>query len=119
MEMDFLGDVLSLKGIRPNPKKVQVIKEWQSPMTMKGNRSFLGLTNFYKKFIVGFFALAKPFANLFNKELSFKWRKEHEDVFGVLKERFSTSPSLKFLDFTKPFEVHTNTNKFVIGDVLM
>jgi hypothetical protein len=43
---------------------------------MKGDKSFLGLANFYKKFIVGFLALAKPFTDLFKKELSFEWRKE-------------------------------------------
>jgi hypothetical protein len=53
MEMDFFGHVLSLKGIRPDLKKVQVIKEWQSSMMMKGVRFFLGLVNFYRKFIVG------------------------------------------------------------------
>lgn len=119
MEMDFLGHVLSSKGIRLDPKKVQVIKEWQSLMTMKGVWYFLGLINFYKKFIMGFLTLAKPFTDLFKKELSFEWWKDQEDVFGVLKQRFSTSPIFMFLNFTKPFEVHVDINEFVIRDVLM
>ncbi len=86
---------------------------------MKGVRSFLGLTNFCKKFIMGFSTFAKPLIDLLKKELSFEWQKEQEDVFGLLKEMFSNSPILKFLDFTKPFEVQTNANKFVIRNALM
>ncbi len=40
-------------------------------------------------------------------------------MFGVLKQRFSTSPIFMFLNFTKPFEVHVDINEFVIRDVLM
>ncbi len=40
-------------------------------------------------------------------------------MFGVLKERLFNSPILKFLDFTKPFEVHIDASEFVIKDVLM
>jgi hypothetical protein len=36
MKMDFLGHVLSLKGIRLNPKKGEAIKEWQNPVMAKG-----------------------------------------------------------------------------------
>jgi hypothetical protein len=85
----------------------------------KGVWSFLRLANFYRKFIVGFLTLAEPFTNLLKKEFSFKWWKEQEKSFRVLKDKFSTSPILKFPDFTKPFEVHTDTNGFVIGGVLM
>jgi hypothetical protein len=59
--MDFLGHLLSEEGMRPNPKKIELIKECQSPISTKGVKSFLGLANFYQKFIKGFSALAKPF----------------------------------------------------------
>ncbi len=76
MKMDFLGHVLSLKNIRLDLKKVLAIKEWQNLVTAKGVWSFLGMTNLYRKFIVGFLALAKPLINLLKKELLFEWREE-------------------------------------------
>jgi hypothetical protein len=71
--MDFLGHVFSQKDMGFNPKSIQVIKGWQSLAITKRVRSFLGLTNFYKKFIRDFFMLAKPFINLLKKEFPFEW----------------------------------------------
>jgi len=58
---------------RPDLKKIKSIKEWRSPISAKGVRSLLALTNFYKKFIMDFSTLAKPFINLLKKKGSFKW----------------------------------------------
>jgi hypothetical protein len=76
------------------------------------------MENFYRRFIVGFLALAKPLTYLL-KELSFEWPEEQENAFEVLKKIFFTSPILKFPNFTKPFEVHIDANGFLIGGVLM
>jgi hypothetical protein len=57
----------------------------------------------------------KLFSNLFKKELSFEWKEEQHKAFEDLKEKFS-STMLKFLDFTKSFEIHSNTSAFIIGE---
>jgi hypothetical protein len=49
--MDFLKHILSREGLRPDPKKLETIRDWKSLVTIKGMRSFLGLVNFYQKFI--------------------------------------------------------------------
>jgi hypothetical protein len=66
---------------------------------------------------VGLLALAKPLIDLLKKELSFEWQEEQGNAFGVLKERLSTLPILKFPNFTKPFEVHIDVNRFLIRGV--
>jgi hypothetical protein len=80
----------------------------------KGIQSFLRLANFYRKFIMGFLALAKPLINLLKKELPFEWRNEQEKVFGVLKDKLFTSPILRFPNFSKPFKLHTDISGFEI-----
>jgi hypothetical protein len=74
--MDLLGHVLSWAGVRPNTKKIELIKEWQSLVLAKGVKSFLGLADFYKKFIKDFFALVRSLINLMKKEGSFEWKDE-------------------------------------------
>jgi hypothetical protein len=51
LEMDFLGHVLSWEGVKVDPKKIELIKQWKSPMSAKGVKSFPRLANFYNKFI--------------------------------------------------------------------
>jgi hypothetical protein len=72
--MDFSKDALFWEGVRPNPKKIESFMEWQSPISAKGVKSLLGLTNFYRKFIRDFLTLAKPFTNLL--ELPFEKKDE-------------------------------------------
>jgi hypothetical protein len=80
--------------VRPNPKKMESIKEWQNLMLAKGVRSFLGLANFYRKFIKNFLSLAKPLTDLSKKEGSFEWKGEQQKLFNLLKGKFSSAPVL-------------------------
>jgi flagellar biosynthesis protein FlhB len=74
--MDFLGHVLSQEGVRPDLRKIELIKEWKNLISIKRVWLFLGLANFYRKFINDFFALVKPLTNLWKKEGSFEWKEE-------------------------------------------
>jgi len=73
--------------VKPNLKKIELIKEWQSLISTKGVRSFLGLANFYKKFIKDFLAFARSFIDLLKKKGSFKWKDEQSNAFDFLKEK--------------------------------
>lgn len=84
-----------------------------------GIQSFLGLVNFFHKFIKGFSQMAKPLLDFLKKELSFEWKEEQQKAFEDLKEKLSPSPMLKFPYFTQSFEVHINASDFVINGVLM
>ena len=50
-EIEFLGHVVTKDGIKSDIKKVKAIQEWKRPSTKKGLRSFLGLANYYRRFI--------------------------------------------------------------------
>ncbi len=60
---------------------------------------------------------AKLLSDLLKNELSFEWKEEQHKAFEDLKEKIS-STVLKFLNFTKSFEIHIDTNVFIIGGVL-
>jgi hypothetical protein len=63
-ETKFLGHIVSAKGIRPDPKKVAAVQEWPVPKNVHNIRSFLGLVNYFRKFIEHFASLAQPLTNL-------------------------------------------------------
>lgn len=88
-------------------------KAWFWPKGFnKGFRLLLGLTNFYKKFIKDFFAMEIPFIDFLKKEGSFEWKEKQQSVFDLLKRKLSSTLVLQFPNFTKPFEVHTNANRW-------
>jgi len=67
-KVEFLGFVISDMGIETNPPKVEAIANYPCPKTVKELRSFLGLSGYYRRFIMGYAALAKPLTTLLREE---------------------------------------------------
>jgi hypothetical protein len=68
MEIPFLGHVVSPEGITVDPSKVKEVLDWKPPTTVSELRSFLGLANYYRRFIPNFSKIAKPVTELLKKE---------------------------------------------------
>jgi hypothetical protein len=83
--------MLSQEGVRLDPKKLQGIRDWKRLIMVKGIQSFLGLANFYRKFIKGFWVLTKLLSDVLKKEFSFEWKAEQERTFEDLKENLSST----------------------------
>ncbi|ESK83158.1 hypothetical protein Moror_14995 [Moniliophthora roreri MCA 2997] len=117
-EIDFLGLVIKPGQIAMDPTKLSGISEWPAPRTVTGVRSFTGFTNFYRKFIGNYSAIAKPLYDLTKKGVPFEWTKECEDAFCTLKRRFQQEPVLRLPDPTRAFIIETDASKWASGGVL-
>ena len=92
----YLGHVVSEDGVSTDPEKIEAIKLWPVPGNQTAVRSFLGLASYYRRFIKGFAALAKPLHRLTEKNSSFHWTLECQEAFRNLKERLISAPILGF-----------------------
>ena len=101
-----------------NNDKVQAILEWPAPKTVRGVRSFLGLANFYQRFIKDYAQVARPLNDLTKKDQHFEWKDSQQTVFDMLKQRFTTAPILTFPDIDKQFRLETDASDFATGAVL-
>ena len=117
-KVEFLGHVVSEEGISTNPKKVESVRDWPKPVTVKQVRSFLGLCSYYRKFILNFSTIAKPLTRLTEKDVKFVWSMECDRAFESLKTCLVDTPILVYPDMTKPFILDTDASGVGIGAVL-
>lgn len=58
--VEYLGFIVSTKGIKTCPSKVEAIVNYEVPSTLRGLRSFLGLAGYYRRFVKDYASIAKP-----------------------------------------------------------
>jgi len=97
-EVDYLGVIISQNSVKMDPVKVAGVTEWPTPSNRKEVQSFLGFTNFYRRFIQGFSHLAHPLFDLTRKITEWRWGAEEQSAFGSLKEQITTAPILALPD---------------------
>jgi hypothetical protein len=118
-EIQFLGHVLSAKGIAVDPSKVKDILEWKLPTTVHQVRSFLGLAGYYRRFILDFSKIVKPITGLLKNDTKFDWSSKCNEAFEQLKVLLTTTPVLAQPDIEKLFDVYCDASGSGIGCVLM
>jgi len=86
---------------------------------VKGVRKFLGLANYYRRFIKDFARVARPMNVLTRKDEKWQWGNEQQKTFDELKKVFTSKPVLAALDLDKEFRVEANTSNYATGGVLL
>ena len=119
-QVQYLGYIIDDCGVHVDPTKIQVIRDWPAPTTLTDLRSFLGLANFYRRFVLGFSHITWPLSQVTKEgaKAKFFWSKTQQKAFAELKHCLYYAPMLTLLDLQQPFEIETNAYDYVIGVVL-
>jgi len=117
--IEYLGHVISSKGVSTEPSKIVAVQQWPTPTTLKELRGFLGLTRYYRKFIKHYGMLSKPLTLLLKKGTPFAWIPTTDQAFQMLKQALVQAPVLALPDFSKPFVLETDASIAGFGAVLM
>ncbi|GJZ46305.1 putative reverse transcriptase domain-containing protein [Tanacetum coccineum] len=81
--VQFLGHVIDSQGIHVNLTKIKAIRDWASPIIPTEIRQLLGLDGCYRRFIEGFYEIAKPLTKLTQKNQKFDWEEKQESAFQL------------------------------------
>src|SRR5580658_2478283 len=110
--IEYLGFIIDEGDIKPDPKKTEIVKKYPTPSDKMTLRAFVGLLQFYKRFIPGFSEIAAPLFMLLRKEKEFIWTNAHQEAFELLKEALINAPVITRIDFNKELTLYTDASKF-------
>src|SRR2546430_3387091 len=117
-EIQFLGHVIGIDGIKPDPAKVEKVKNFSQPENTTELRSFVGLISYYRRFIQDFSKISKPLFKLTKKDQPYEWKEPQCKAFEILKEKLINSPVLIYPNFEKEFILLTDASKIALGAIL-
>jgi transposase InsO family protein len=140
-EISFLGHVINEKGISVQHHKVKAVASWPVPKTMKEVKGFLGLTNYYRKFVPQYSKVAIPLTEMTRKPMKpintkihqgvssegkasknqtpkFHWGVEQQKAFEDLKARLISAPILAHPEPSQQYILNTDASGFAIAGVL-
>ena len=133
-QVSYLGHIVSEEGIRTDPSKIEVVKTWPVPKSVKDVRQCFGFTGYYKRFIEGYSSIARPLNDLLIGNSpkdkpkkgrkprytgsAFIWETAQQEAFDTLINKLINPPVLEYADCRQPFKLHTDASSSGLGAVL-
>lgn len=117
-EVEFLGFRLSKEGIKPSSSKIKAIQEAPTPTNLTQLRSYLGLLNYYNKFIPMSSELLKPLYNLERKDVQFQWTNDCKEAFEKSKSILVQSSLLVHYNPDEEIVISSDASPYACGAVL-
>jgi len=116
--LEYLGHIISRKGVEADPSKLAAMAEWPGPKDAKGLRGFLGLAGYYRRFVKDCGKIAQPLNALLKKD-AFHWREEATHAFEELKAAMRKLPILAIPDFSMSFILEIDASGTRLGAALL
>ncbi len=131
-QVNYLGHVISADGISTDPAKTEALRTWTVPTNVSELRAFLGFAGYYRRFVEGFSAIARPLTDLLGgtqkkrkgqKKVAtppppWIWSSACQDAFDTLRDKLTHPPILAYANFEKSFILHTDASGYGLGAAL-
>lgn len=114
-KVKYLSFIVGHNRIEMDTAKISAIQEWDAPRAKKHVQSFLGFTNYYRRFIRNYSRLAKPLTELTKKGETFRWNDKAQQAFYTLKQKFLEAPILQGYDWEKLTRLETDASDGAVG----
>jgi len=118
-EVEFLGHVVGREGIKPDPHKVNAVLNAPVPSNLTELRGFLGILNYFQRFIEKFAHRAAILSDLTKKDVPWTWSDDHAKAFQELKATLVSAPVLRVFNRNLPVVLQTDASDCAVGAVLL
>ena len=118
--VQYLGYIFDEHGVHVDPAKIQFIRNWPALSTLIELRSFLGLANFYRRFVLGFSHIAWALNQVTKGggRENFTQGKAQKRAFYDLKHHLCSALVPSLPDLQQPLKIETNASNYVVDIVL-
>ena len=114
----YLGHTIDAEGLHPLPNKIEAIINASTPTSITELKAFLGLMNYYGKFIPNLSSLLGPLYQLLNKSIPWAWTSERDTAFNKAKLQLTSDTVLIHFDPKKDLVVSCDASAYGVGAVL-
>nr|XP_055074659.1 uncharacterized protein LOC129454170 [Misgurnus anguillicaudatus] len=136
----YLGHIVSQHGVSTDPSKIEAVKTWPKPQTLKELKSFLGFAGYYRRFVKDFSKIVRPLNDLTagyppvrknakcrevkqtylnpRDPLGQRWTNECQRAFDTIVDKLTTAPILGYADPRLPYLLHTDASTIGLGAAL-
>lgn len=118
-KISYVGHIISEQGVKPDPKKVQAIRDMATPKSKEELQRFLGMVTYLSKFLPNYSETAAPLRTLLEKDTEWHWNQQQTQAFDQLKDMVTNHPTLKFFDPSKPTKISVDASSKGMGAVLL
>lgn len=116
--IDYCGYRIDSEGIHKQRKRVDAICDMRRPSNVDEVRAFVGVVNYYGRFLKNLSSEIYPLNNLLKKEVSFKWNRNCENAFVKVKDNLKSDEFLVHYDTNLPLVLATDASSYGVGAVL-
>ena len=116
--VEYLGHVISAEGLKTSESKVKAVTNAPTPTSVSELRSFLGLVNYYSKFLPDLASILAPLYSLLQKKKKWVWKKPQENAFHRVKELLRSSRVLVHFNEKLPLILACDASPYGLGAVL-
>lgn len=114
-EVKYLGHILNKDNIKVDLSKIDAVQSFPVPKNQKELRSFLGLCNYYRRFVKRYSKITSPLNALLSKDVKFTWTDQCQIALYRLNTSLTTLPVLAYPDHSHPFTLTTDASGTTIG----
>ena len=118
-EVEYMGNLVSAEGLKPDPKKVEAIVNMPKPSDVAALQRLLGMVKYLSQYIPHESVTTAPPRNLLKKDAKWDWQHEHDQAIDKLKKTLTSNPVLAFYDVTRPVTIQADASQSGLGACLL
>ena len=118
-EVEFLGHIVTHKGVKVDSKKVEAVRSWPLPLDIHDLRAFLGLANYYRRFVRDYSKMTLPLTQMLKKGVAVEMGDVEVKAFNAVKDALTATPVLAVADPKLGYRIVTDASDFALGAILL